>query len=185
MDLETLEKYCKENTTFENRTRRYLAPIFNKDEQMLKIRKDYTVVAYGLYDINCPDLFIKDSIGILINARDSKQLSFKHPLIVDNYYYGELLYGKLHMVIVKFPEKYYGVLDKFKQGKYSEMFTNPKEIYIENEVTIFKDFKGRCLDICTKNPKLKEKLEKKLQVNIEGELDNIFNPKEEIFNYGK
>ena len=186
MQLKSLEKICKEGSTYENKTLAYISPLARfHGKDFLNLLKVFKLVAAGIKDSNCPDRFDKYSFGLLINARKSRHLNFYHPKIIDQYYFGELVYGHLHMLIIPIPDSYKQAYDNFKLSQYSKMFDRPENIYKHNEVTIFRGIKAKCLDVCKQDPKLITRLRKELNADISGELDSKIDKNLEYFNYAE
>lgn len=184
MLLKDLEQVCKEGSTFENKTLSYISPLARfHGKDFLNLLKGFKLVAAGIKDSNCPDRFDKYSFGLLINARKSRHLNFYHPKIIDQYYFGELIYGHLHMLVIPIPDIYREAYDNFKKSKYSKMFDKPETVYKHNEVTIYRTIKAKCLDVCKRDPKLIKRLEEHLGAKVTGELDSRINKKREYFNY--
>ena len=188
MNIKDLDKYQKDDVSVKNRTRAYILPCLHKYKTIFKNKiNQFSFVAVGLYDCLRPDLFDDTTIGFLVDMRESDTTNLDDiPYLVDNYYFGENLYGRLHMLVVKIPAEYHLAIPEFIQGKYSKMYSNPGEVFgVKSGSSYFNHVKRKCVLVCKKADKLRLDLEKKLDTSIEkgAELDDIIDPIWEVFNY--
>ena len=123
-----------------NRTKKYLAPCIrtygpefeNCINSMIKVGMgigDIITVKSGVHFEK--HLFILvDTTSVLqpfkFNSRIfSRQMKWlrEQPMYEDDYVFDDVQAGNLHMVVVKFPEKYYKAYETFKASQFSKMFT--------------------------------------------------------------
>lgn len=164
-----------ENGIYQNRTIKYCTSML-KGWKGLPLAK-WDIVAVGLWDEEKPDLYDTDSLGVLINARNSK-LDFSHKAIKHDYYYGELLYGKGHMLVIDVFNK--GLIKHFISGEYSKL---DPSIYGNHLQTNILGNKVTLKDVILKSDKVRTLLEKRLGTTVEGEFDSVPNLKEEVYGY--
>lgn len=131
---------------YQNATARYLGPclsVYGRDFSywMNNIYK----VGVGIGDIivNRCGLKFEKHIFILVDV-SKLQMYFKgfiswireQSMYEEDYVYGDIRTSSIHMVVIKFPEQFYSVLEPFRLGEYSKMYTQ------EQIDTLFKDFPG-------------------------------------------
>lgn len=180
-----------------NKTKKYLAPVLKEygEEFMSKFNNVFKV-AIGIGDIVVENCGFKHEkhIFILIDTIVANTTKFfidflvwirVQPMYENDYIFDDIQKSTRHMIIIKFPEKYYSSFQTFKLGKYSEMF---------DQETIDKFFE--------KHPKTKKvfikdheykfyfvgKLNRMYTTNIDardfdGELDLPPTEKTEVFNH--
>lgn len=116
-----------------NKTRKYLLPCLKEyGDEFMYLLNNVFKVAVGLGDIIVKNTYFQAPerhlfilldytiatpffISFLEFIRDKEYYE-------DDYVYGNIQKSKFHMVVIKFPEKYYDSFDTFKEGKYSKMF---------------------------------------------------------------
>lgn len=125
-------KNLDKNKILENKTRKYLLPIL-KDYGTVFTEKFNTIfkVACGIGDfvLQKSGINYERHIFILIDT-SIKTKQFEEfldwiegqPYYEDDYVYGNILKSKLHMIVLKIPEKFYESLVTFKKGQYSKMY---------------------------------------------------------------
>lgn len=195
--ISNLDYYNEDTPAIINKTRKYILPAFlSYGKDFLKAIGEFTFIAIGIEDQERSELYTDNTVGFLIDAKKSRSLDFKKLGVayVDDYFFGEILYGQLHMLILKLPD-FYGdtVIKEFKLGNYSKMYENPKDLVYNNyKGSFLKSVKDDVLKILTKEPKKREELESNLSIGgsiitipEQAELDSIYEPREEIFNYGR
>jgi len=180
------------DSIFENKTKKYLAPILKCYEDSLsKYFFSIKKVAYGVNDIiakKC-NREINNCIFILIKYNKVFPEFLKHIRTMDYYCYDypfdAILKGKYHMVVIFFPVKYINSYEQFLKGYYSKMY-NVKDIvkYFKKEDTI---------KILTKDMCYKDIFKKYIQTEFGyndyipdshcNELDLPISQRQEIFNY--
>lgn len=119
----------------QNKTKKYLTPILTEYGEEFKRRFNNVLkVAIGIGDVvveNCgykheKHLFIL--INTLIGNNNQFFLDFltwiRHQSTIyqDDYVFDNIQKSSLHMIVIKFPEKYYESFETFKIGEYSKMF---------------------------------------------------------------
>lgn len=165
-----------------NKTRQYLLPSLKlHGKEFVKKFSSLHFFAAGLYDTERS--IYENSITILANGKKS-EIDLNIPYLIDEYFFGELLYGELHALVFELPVK--GSSDRFIRGEYSLMYPNPQRIFSANIKDPFKaKLLNQALGVCTKSDKYKKELEKILRVKIDNdaELDSKPNLSKEIFNY--
>lgn len=171
-----------------NKTRSYILPcLVYHDAQLINILANCQFVATGLGDFLNTDMFEDDCIGYLVNGKQS-HMNFDHPAIINTYPFGELLYDKYHMLVIKVPEKYKNAIKKLKAGLYSEMYENPHEIFgLDSSSKYYNSTKEKCLAVCSQDPDYMIQLADKLGLPenhfVNKELDSKIDLEEEFFNY--
>lgn len=206
MTLEEIEQKQKQGIReIVNKTRQYLvAPVirYYGDELLNNLRGLYTY-ACGINDSEKPKDY---HLYLLIDMRKSRKPECLDKIIslkyVDNYPFGEILGGKLHMITVEIPDVFKPAYDSFVQSKYSKMFSKEHiKKYIIDAVGMTK-----AAQTMLKLPERREEFEQEVNyyrkyyateseidqrinditwitIPEENELDYLINPKEEIFNY--
>jgi hypothetical protein len=91
----------------DNKTRQYIFPsLLFHGRTYQNAMLSYSFVAAGIRDDEKPELFNPNRIGLLFNVQKSINTDFKnlgHGYVAD-YYFGELMYGHLHMVVMELPK---------------------------------------------------------------------------------
>lgn len=133
-----MDKVTEQKTMYPNKTRKYLLPCLREygSTFLTKINNVFKV-AVGIGDMvvtNNSENKYERHIFILLDSTKAKPYFLKfmdwikdQPMYEDDYVYDNIQKSTYHMVILKFPEKYYDSFETFKKGKYSEMFTNPED----------------------------------------------------------
>ena len=186
LGLTDLDKLDLNNTPpIKNRTRAYINPIlrYHGYEFVKKINK-MDFFASALYDADREK--IPNTITRLVNAKHGLDLSL--PYLVDHYYFGELIYGPLHALVIEIPKEFYGCLEHFEKGEYSKMYKNPDMVFSmpdSNVKSYFNQTKINVKNVCNKNPKYKKEIEDYFGVTVpyNNELDEKPNLYLEILNY--
>lgn len=182
-----LEEYDKYPIT--NKTRQYLIPsLLDHGNPFKKAISQFNFVAAGLWDDDNREAFDKYQIGFLVNARKSSQRLFKIEHVVDSYYFGELMYGKLQMLVIELPDHHKQAYDAFLESKYSKMYVNPKSLFEGLTSNFAKSVKNKCMQVCTNDNFYRTELAMELGVPrsmLADELDNVLVMEQEIFNYKK
>lgn len=184
MNIRTLENL---NKTYENRTFKYLFPMYQHESSLLKVLGDYFIVGVGLWDKHKIDLY-DDCLGVVIDTKDSKgekskKINLKHPLIKTHYPYGELIYGYLHMVVLKIPNQHKGIKERFINGEYSLLYKDPSKFFLKEWNNLHSRYNENALKVLTKDEEYKIELETKLGVELPEncELDSTPNLQNEVF----
>lgn len=193
-----MDKVNKQSGLYPNKTKRFLLPCVRAygDEFNNKLLNVFKV-AVGIGDMVVTNNGVgnyEKHLFILLDSSKASKFFIDFLLWIreqymyeDDYVYGNIQKSTYHMIIIKFPEKYYNALSNFKEGKYSYMFNTPEED-IFKELRLADDVKS----IITKNNNYKvvftEKLNKIFNTTltpeeIEGELELPPTPKTEIFNH--
>jgi len=127
-----MDKVTQQKTIYPNKTRKYLLPCLREyGEVFINKINNVFKVAVGIGDI-IVDLSTEGyerHIFILIDTTIATKffLNFIDWIRVQHMYEEDYVYDNIqkssfHMVVLKFPEKYYDSFETFKKGKYSEMF---------------------------------------------------------------
>lgn len=105
----------------------------------------------------------------------------------DDYVFDDIISGRLHMLILKIPDKFQGAIEKFKLGEYSKMYDVADINFLFGELedskrVIIRDHNYRMKFVDNLNDLYDTVI---LPNEFQGELD--FSPKDEneIFNYGE
>jgi len=133
-----LDKVTQQKTLRPNKTKKYLLPCLKEyGSDLIKHLNNVFKVAVGIGDIVIDNSGMKyeKHIFILIDTTISHSFFLKfiewirkqEHIYEDDYVYDNIQKSSFHMVVLKFPEKYYSSFDSFKEGKYSNMF-NEKDI---------------------------------------------------------
>jgi hypothetical protein len=179
-----------------NKTRDYILPaLFLYGNIFLTEIRNYSFVAVGVRDDNRSELYNENRIGLLFNVKKSYNTNFKSlgKGYVTDYYFGELLYGHLHMVVIELPEKFHDVAIKaFLRSEYSKIYTDSHAVFHNSNVDgeYYLSTQDKCFNVCIKSETRKLELEEKLAgafiapiLSEEAELDDKINLSEEVFNY--
>lgn len=208
MTVEQIEQLYKEGRKeIINKTRRYLtAPVvrYYGEDFLSLLRENLHVIACGINDTLHPKEYC---LYVLVDS--SRSLFFNNVLtrldsfnFIEHYPFGELLSGKLHMVVIDIPEKFKNAYDMFSQSKYSMMFSKQDiQKYILSVVGL-----SDAAQTMLKTPEKRASFEKEVNyygkyymeqseldkrvdqvtwitLNEDSELDFLMRPSEEIFNY--
>lgn len=116
----------------QTRTRMYLSRCFRIDKELETVMNNFSCSAVGLAD--CEHSIhnkISNHVIFLLNIeRSNKKIKYaelfselrKHELYVDDYPFGDILYDKLHALVLKLPEEFHLDMVNFQMGRYSELF---------------------------------------------------------------
>jgi hypothetical protein len=130
-----------------NKTRKYLFPLIKEyGATFLKLVNDVYKVAVGVGDfvVKNREISYEKHLFLLVDFDVAthhfiKFLNYvrEHPAYEDDYVFGNIQKTSLHMVILKLPEKFNGVLTPFKHGQYSEMFSQENiDLYFSDKPNI-------------------------------------------------
>lgn len=128
-----LDKVTRQ-TIVANKTRVFLLPCLRVyGERFITRLNNVYKVAVGLGDMVITNRYFKAPerhIFILLDSRVAKPhfVEFMEWIkyqecYEDDYVYGNITKSPYHMIVLKFPEKYWDCFDTFREGKYSEMFS--------------------------------------------------------------
>lgn len=191
-----LDEVKSQKITYNNKSEKYLLPYLKEygSEFTNKLTSIYKV-AVGLADIVRTKHKIVERrycLFILVDTLIAKDFFtqfivwFRLQLMYeDDYVYDNIMKSTYHMIVIKFPENLYSVIEHFKKGEYSKLSTiSDVNKYFENHPDTLK--------VIIKDNNYKIKFAKKLnklynaQMNpndFEGELDFKPRQEEEIFNH--
>ena len=115
-----------------NKTYKYLLPCLKMHGPTFVVKLNSIFnLAFGLHDclLDGSDYQQQKLIYILSDKlyQPAKFQNFLNYVKCQDYYvtdyaYDDIEKGRKHMVVIKFPEKYNDIYDKFKKGKYSKMY---------------------------------------------------------------
>lgn len=133
MTLESISKDIELGVReYNNKTRKYLlAPvILYYGELFVERLKHMYVYAVGINDYDNPHDY---SLFLLVDVAKSNDFARVLPLLQSNSYvsdypFGELLGGRLHMIVINVPSEFRQAYDMFMQSKYSKMFSK-EQVY--------------------------------------------------------
>jgi len=123
----------------ENKTLRFLLPVLiTYGSIFVNYLNKLNRIAFGINDKAV--VYEEDYlIYILFDITYTKELfvEFLEFIHSKSFYIDDYIYGKftsdLHMVVIKFPDKFKKAYDNFKKGKYSQMYSNKEiEKYFKN-----------------------------------------------------
>ena len=186
-----IKKSIDRDKILENKTRKYLyPPLISLGRDFINHFTKQNKMAFGINDVitHFCNIFYENSLFILLKPESVNFQFFLEWLqskdyYVNDYSYDSLLFGKYHIIVIKYPVK--TAYQNFLEGKYSQMFTeNEIKKYFKKEDTI---------GILKKEKSQKEKFKKMIQKEFEyqglitdffiEEYDIIFSKNQEIFNY--
>jgi hypothetical protein len=190
-----MDKVTQQKTIFPNKTRKYLLPCLREyGETFTNKLNNVFKIAVGIGDIITDNCGFKHEkhLFILIDSTiaHSHFINFldwirDQPMYEDDYVHDNIQKSKYHMVVLKFPEKYYSSFDTFKTGAYSNMYN---QTTIENFFQSYPDVQKVFIKDHEYRITFTKKLNKVFDTTLtpedwEGELD--FPPKEkhEVFNH--
>lgn len=206
----------KRGNLYMNRTWTYLFPLLKYYGIDLETHiKSFMKLAVGISDFNNthtePTFCILFDVSTSIQANRPTELgedfaNFLDWVRLQDYYLDDYMYDvddtQLHMLVIKFPEKYLHVYDKFILGEYSEMYTqyeldtyfgiipNPRnDGVIDYRNKHFKQIRNVLLRDPERKKEFVKIVNEKFQTNVEehffedSELDFAPNLAEEIFSY--
>lgn len=191
-----LDSVTRQPLTYKNKSVKYLLPALKEyGEEFTTKANGIFKLAIGIGDIILSNLGVvhEKHVFVLCNTSIAHShfvdfinwIKDKH-MYVDDYVFGNIQHSTLHMIVLKFPEKYYDSFDIFKTGAYSKMY--PKDAidkFFNNhpdlERVLIKDhnYKVRFVN---------QKLNRLFNTDIkpeewDGELDLPPQDKTEIFNH--
>lgn len=118
---------------YSNKTRAFLLPCLKEYGRVFTHKIDNVFkVAIGIGDVIVKNRGIKyeKHLFILLDSKIAPHhfQSFitwirDQPMYQDDYVYANITKSTFHMIVLKFPEELYVTFHKFKEGKYSEMFS--------------------------------------------------------------
>ena len=133
---------------YKNRSFSYIAPMLNYwGETFSEKFNKLTKIAFGVGDKN------KNTKGIYVLFDTNGTISYnryldigfgrnlffdtldffkKQSYYIEDYAYDDIALGHQHMIVFKLPEDFKESIDKFKEGKYSEIYSNP-ESYVRKK----------------------------------------------------
>ena len=127
-----MDATTKELAIHPNKTRRYLLPCIREyGEVFTRKINDVFKVAVGTGDLIVDNAGLKHEkhLFILLDSKYANKFFLEfmswikdQPMYEDDYVYGNIQKSTFHMVVLRFPEKYFQSLESFKDGKYSQMF---------------------------------------------------------------
>jgi hypothetical protein len=178
-----------------NKTQAYMRPCLRDYGDLFRLKvSQVCTLAWGIGDM----IMIANGVDyhqclfMLIDTAVSKHFFLKfmdwikcQPYYIDDYVYDDIEKGRMHMIVLKIPERHQGALEKFKMGEYSQMYQMSDLNYLfDNNPdiarVIIKDHNYKVEFV----NKINQLYETHISPNeFQGELD--FKPKseEEIFNY--
>lgn len=181
-----------------NKTVKYLTPVLKEyGREFADKFNNVFKVAIGIGDIVVENAGYKHEkhLFILIRTKIGAEMKFftqflewvknQSDVYQDDYTFGNIQKSSLHMIVIKFPEKYYKSFETFKIGGYSKMFDK------EALNKFFNSF-PRTKRVLIKNHEYKfyfiQKLNRLHDTTIkgeeyDGELDTIPTIKSEKFNH--
>lgn len=190
-----MDAVTKQKIMYNNKTRKYLLPCLKEygEEFMSRLNNVFKVAA-GIGDIITEDCGFhhEKHIFILLDSSIAKKFFIEfmdwikeQSMYEDDYTYYNIQRSNYHMVVLKFPDKFYDSFETFKIGDYSKMF---------DKTTIEKFFKDypNTNKVFVKDHNYRfyftEKVNIKFGTTIsgedwQGELDFPPTPKTEIFNH--
>lgn len=128
-----MDKVTQQKTIYPNKTRKYLLPCLKEyGEIFIQRLNNVFKVAVGIGDIIISKSGLKHEkhIFILLDSTIAPNyfLGFLNwikdqPMYEDDYVYGNIQKSGLHMIVLKFPDRYYDSFETFKIGKYSGMYS--------------------------------------------------------------
>ena len=183
---------------YENKTRKYLMPIFivyEKEFRELLTKLFKVGIGIGDLILERSNIIFDQHLFILIDINSTFESGNnyysiieevkKHPSFEYDYKYG--LKENFHMLVFRIPDEFKQALEKFKQSKYSEMYTKEQ---------LSKLFQGKkTIDVLLKTKERKDEfrvlIQNKFKMNIndihpdalEGELEFPIKQEEEYFNF--
>lgn len=179
-----------------SKTTKYLVPCLKEyGEEFTRMLQAVYKIAAGIGDAILINRDIKHEkhVFILLDSAKPMHIHFSNFInwikeqdyYVDDYVYGDIQKSTFHMVILKFPEKYYDSFQTFKIGKYSEMYKKDDiekffENHPESKDVLIKDHNYKIKFTAKVNKLFGTNMEAK---DYEGELDFKPTDASEIFNH--
>lgn len=129
-----MDKVTSQKIIYPNKTKKYLLPCLKEygSEFEKKINSVFKV-AVGLGDIVISNRGMAHERHIFILIDSTVAIKFfidfldwikDQVMYEDDYVFGDIQKSNFHMVILKFPEKFWGLFTPFKKGEYSTMFSS-------------------------------------------------------------
>jgi hypothetical protein len=184
MNIEWFKEQFGENVyKIQTRTRLYIGSYLRHYKDIEKLLSGFSCVAVGMADMTHPiHNKLCNNIIFLFNIERTPKLKIvqdlskirNHKCYVDDYAFGDLLYDKLHALVLQIPEQYGIDIVNFRMGRYSVM--NPK--YLTKDSFAF--------NVVTKNQKLQEQVLNTFgytKTDLPEELDEVMKIEEEVFNH--
>jgi len=135
-----------------NRTRKYLKPYLYTLPVWQYLRKiPHTFIACGIAH--------KEIEGFFFLIQTDQEV--EHEDIIQSYYVGELGFGNLHMLQIRFP---HDMINLFKKGSYSKLYANPAEVLELNEDNWVNKERKDILGVLSKCPIYRQELMDKLSL---------------------
>lgn len=190
-----MDKVTSQKIIYPNKTKKYLLPCLKEyGEEFEKKIKSVFKVAVGLGDmvISNRGMLHERHIFILIDSTIAVKFFIDfidwikdQTMYEDDYVFGDIQKSCFHMVVLKFPEKFWGLFLPFKRGEYSTMFSS------ETITQLFSNHPN-VLKVLIRDHNYRIVFTKKLNkiyglslspYEYEGELDMPPKDEEEIFNH--
>lgn len=189
--------YALGRKQIENKTRLYLSPCMAAyGKEFINKLRQFSSPACGLDDASRASLG-EPVIYTLLNIERSRIKQFipeilyfrKHTSYMEDYLFGETLYSKLHMLILKMPEQYIETYYAYLKGAYSKMYNNKELVKLFYPVPgdppgiAFK--KRKAFSVLSLDDELRCNIAEEygVPVGLVTELDSKPEPLKEIFNY--
>jgi len=143
----------KKGQSHPNKTRKYLRPYLYSLPVWQHLRKLHmTFIACGISH--------KEIEGFFYLVQTDKEIP-EHEDIIQSYYVGELGFGNLHMLQIRFP---HDLINRFKKGEYSKLYANPEVVLALNEDNWVDLNKRKILGVLSKCPVYKQELVESLSL---------------------
>lgn len=183
------DKFNGETYAIQTRTRMYIVPCLKHYKDLPILLSGFSCTAVGMADLDHP---IWNSVGdnyiiFLLNIDRSKdRLQYsesisrirRHEAYLSDYAFGDLLYDKLHALVLKIPESYHRDYTRFRMGKYSKMYKGEVDKYLSPETFAYK--------VITKSKELQQDIKNSFGYTKEDfpeEFDEYVKIEEETFNH--
>ena len=144
------------------RSRIYLSPVIKSYGSLFleKFKQLYTVqVGIGhISYTNVMNNFLDNNLFYLINTERTENftelLEFLryHESYTTDYPYDDLIDGNLHVLVIKIPERFHGIVETFKASKYSKLYTSDQVDEVITKST-------KAYKVITQNHKYKSRFE--------------------------
>lgn len=147
------------------RSRIYLSPVIKDYGSFFleKFKQLYTVQV-GIGHISYTNVmknFLDNNLFYLINTERTEYFSellefFRyHDSYTTDYPYDDLVDGNLHVLVIRIPDRFYGIIETFKKSKYSKLYTKDQVEEIITKST-------KAYKVMTMNDKYKKKFESEI-----------------------
>lgn len=182
---------------FLNKTTKYLTPCLAEYGLDFKNKLDaVTKLAIGIGDMVLVDknVLLEKHIFILVDtkANPTSFINFLNYIKSQSYYEDDYVFddvskGRKHMIVISIPDKYTRTIHKFKENKYSEMYSEEEveKLFANKPIkkVFIKDHNYKVEFVKEINSTYNMTGKHKLKVEEwDGELDFPIDLKEEIFN---